>query len=66
MVNIYGPNQDKPIFFENVFKLMEKDGIRNWIIGGDWNLVVNQHLDPWNYKSLNNPNSTNIVKHRNI
>ena len=62
MVNIYGPNQDKPNMFENVFKLMERDGIRNWNIGGDWNLVMNQHLDTWNYKSSNNPNSTKIVK----
>ena len=32
MINIYGPNQDKPSFFNNIFKILEKREIRNWII----------------------------------
>ena len=28
---------------------------------GDWNLVLNQDLDTWNYNTSNNPNATKIV-----
>ena len=42
MVIIYGPNKDYPVFFDTLFNLIEKDGIRNWIITGDWNLVMDQ------------------------
>ena len=62
MINIYGPNKDCPVFFENLFKLIDKEGIKNWIITGDWNMVLDQNLDTWNYKSTNNPNSTLTVK----
>ena len=62
MVNIYGPNKDNPIFYKKIFNIISSEGITNWIIVGDWNLVLNQNLDTWNYKSVNNPNSTRVVK----
>ena len=62
MVNIYGPNKDNPIFYKKIFNIISNEGITNWIIVGDWNLVLNQNLDTWNYKSVNNPNSTRVVK----
>ena len=37
MINIYGPNKDSPLFYENLFTLIKKEGIKNWIITGDWN-----------------------------
>ena len=36
--------------------------IRNWIITGDWNLVMDQKIDTWNYIGSNTPNSTKTVK----
>ena len=62
MVNIYGPNKDTPLFFNDLFSMLSNEGITNWIMVGDWNLVLNQYLDTYNYKSINNPNSTNIIK----
>ena len=62
MINIYGPNKDTPEFFENLFNLIDKEDIKNWIITADWNLVLDQNLDTWNYKTYNNPNSTYKVK----
>ena len=62
MINIYGPNKDIPGFFDNLFNILDNENIKNWIITGDWNLVLNQNLDTWNYKTINNPNSTNKVK----
>ena len=62
MVNIYGPNKDNPEFFNSLFDILSKDGIRNWIITGDWNLVMDQKIDTWNYKCSNNPNSTKVIQ----
>ena len=61
MIIIYGPNKDNPTFFDKLFKLINNDGIKNWIITGDWNLVLDQGADTWNYNSINNPNATEIV-----
>ena len=42
IVNIYGPNDDRPDFYENVIEMIEATGITdNVIIGGDYNLVLN-------------------------
>ena len=46
LCNIYAPNNDQPSFFEKVFDILEGDfpeGER--IIGGDFNLVCDVHLD---------------------
>ena len=62
MVNIYGPNKDNPQFFDKLFNILNKEGITNWIITGDWKLVLNQGMDTYNYKTINIPNATNAVK----
>ena len=45
MLNIYGHNQDKPAFLKDIFNKLENSTIRNWVLCGDWNLVLNQELD---------------------
>ena len=45
MLNIYGQNQDKPYFLLEVFKKLENNMIKNWILCGDWNLVLDQTMD---------------------
>ena len=58
MINVYGHNQDNPLFFKDVFGKLEQDNIRNWVLCGDWNLVIDQQLDTFNYLNYNNPNSS--------
>ena len=54
LVNIYAPNEDSPLFFENLFQQLEKMNIKNLIITGDWNLVNEFQKDTLNYKKQNN------------
>ena len=62
LVNIYGPNEDKPQFYKNlkqkINELESFDGdTYNVVICGDWNLVIDPNIDTENYKSINNPNA---------
>ena len=57
MLNIYGHNQDKPALLRNILEKLEDKMIRNWILCGDWNFVLDQNMDTYNYIQNNNPNS---------
>lgn len=61
LVNLYGPNKDKPEFFENVFEKIAKIGNLSYIICGDFNLIQDEKLDCYNYKKINNPNARKLV-----
>ena len=61
LTTIYGPNNDIPTFFDNVENLLQNDSADYNLICGDFNLVLNQGLDTYNYKHLNNPNSRQKV-----
>ena len=66
LVNIYGPNEDKPQFYKNlkqkINELESSDGdTYNVVICGDWNLVIDPNIDTENYKSINNPNARSEV-----
>ena len=54
LVTIYGPNQDKPEFFEEI-KNQVKELEDPCIIAGDFNLVLNPELDYFDYLHINNP-----------
>lgn len=43
IVNVYGPNDDDPSFFHNLFSIIQ--GSSNIIIGGDFNTVLNPDKD---------------------
>ena len=45
LVNIYGPNkpQERPQFFENISHYINPQC--NTLLGGDFNMVLNEHLD---------------------
>ena len=63
LINIYGPNRDNPQFFEELEEKMlinENDFI---VIGGDWNLIQDSHLDCYNYININNPKARDQVLH---
>ncbi|MCG8033364.1 MAG: hypothetical protein JAZ03_14460 [Candidatus Thiodiazotropha taylori] len=55
LINIYGPNEDKPQFYNNIQQLISDIGNENVILCGDWNLVLDPSLDTDNYKQINNP-----------
>ena len=49
IINIYAPNLDEPIFFENMQKLVENNNQSYLMICGDFNLVLNPTMDTYNY-----------------
>ena len=61
MLNIYGHNHDNYEFLSQTLKLLEHNTIRNWILCGDWNLVLSQTQDTFNYLKTNNPQSTKVL-----
>lgn len=61
LVNIYGPNQDDPKFFEKVQEKINKLDNDSIIICGDWNLVLDPKIDTENYRNINNPKARQFV-----
>ena len=59
LVTLYGPNTDKPIFYEKVRKTLDNFGNDKIVICGDFNLVLDPDLDYDNYIHINNPNARN-------
>ena len=53
VVNIYAPNNDQPDFFSNIFNIVLKMNMDHLVIGGDYNLVLNEELDSHNRKTNN-------------
>ena len=70
LVNIYGPNKDEPKFYENVFNCIAEMENDTYIICGDFNLTLDQDMDCFNYKHINNPKArsfvTNSIKENNL
>ena len=61
---IYGPNEDDPDFFRNVLNRTEllQNGSDFTILGGDWNLVLDQSLDTFGYKAEHNKAAKIVLK----
>ena len=59
LISIYAPNVDKPLFFENLNRLIEENNQNYMLICGDFNLVLNPEIDTYNYININNPRSRN-------
>ena len=55
LINVYGPNEDQPDFYVDMFNIIENLDTKNLILVGDWNTVMNYELDTLNYKKNNNP-----------
>ena len=64
LVNVYGPSYgDKREFFDKIGKLIEEFGNSCIIIGGDWNVVLDETLDTHRYKIAGNrPRSREKIK----
>ena len=62
LINIYGPNTDVPEFYSKLLEQIEGAySFQYIIIGGDFNLVLDQDLDTMNYKKENNTKSRQQV-----
>ena len=61
IINIYAPNSDTPSFFQKVMDIIDKNVLDYFLICGDFNLVMDPNLDCHNYKSINNPQSRNLL-----
>ena len=61
LVNLYGPNEDKPHFFTELQQIVTDLGNDNIMFCGDWNLILNETLDTENYVDINNPRARNAV-----
>ena len=63
IVNVYGPNDDNPTFYDDLQNLIVHEGnLENIIVAGDFNLVLDFELDCYNYVRQNNVNASNKVK----
>lgn len=62
LVNIYGPNEDRPQFYSNIKQRIDELENKMAIICGDWNLIIDPELDCENYKHVNNPRARAVVK----
>ena len=59
IINVYAPNEDRPSFFQELFKITEQyDGYRIFL--GDFNIALNAAMDR-NTNAQTNPQSTNLV-----
>ena len=61
---VYGPNEDDPDFYRNVVITQTENLEQNsdfTILGGDWNLVMNQDLDTFGYRSEHNQNARKVL-----
>ena len=58
---IYGPNQDVPSFYQDLFDQLPNYDSKHILIGGDFNLVLDQEKDS-KYRQPSHPNCVNTIK----
>ena len=61
LITIYAPNQDNPVFFNEIRNLAESNNTDYTIICGDFNLVLDPISDSYNYSNINNPKARKRV-----
>ena len=54
LINIYGPNEDNPAFFENLFERIGAMNMMNHIVTGDFNTTLDPAIDNSNYIGIGN------------
>ena len=48
IINLYAPNEDSPEFFTKLFNEIEQRDVKNIIMTGDWNMVMDFNKDTLN------------------
>ena len=61
LINIYGPNRDRPTFFEQIQQDIRDFNTEYTIITGDFNLILDKEKDSKQYLNINNPRSREKV-----
>ena len=61
LVSIYGPNIDSPSFYSDIMSVVDDFRNENYIICGDFNLVLKPEIDYDNYLHVNNPNAREML-----
>lgn len=59
--NVYGPNEDRPEFFVNFFKVLESRHNDSLMLGGDFNTSINEDKDLYNNKGVNHVRKRVII-----
>ena len=54
LINVYGPNKDSPMFYQELSNKMSRYNNSSFILAGDFNLILNTDIDSYNYLHLNN------------
>lgn len=62
LVNIYGPNLDDPGFFRKIFNKLTDLSNTNLIVAGDYNLVMDVHLDRSSSRDCAPSNASTTLK----
>ena len=62
LVNIYGPNIDDDSFFVELHNLMIEHGEEPYIIGGDFNTILDPKFDKFPNLTQNHPKCVKVVK----
>lgn len=62
IVNIYGPNLDDPGFFRKIFNKLTDLSNTNLIVAGDYNLVMDVHLDRSSSRDCAPSNASTMLK----
>ena len=58
LINLFGPNKDTLLFFQNIIDIAETIGNENLIICEHFYTIQDEKLDYCNYKNTNNKNLT--------
>ena len=61
LINLYGSNNDDPIFIQNIADLIDRMNNDKYILCGYFNCILNTTLDSYNYKHINNPTTRDQV-----
>lgn len=62
LINIYGPNNDNPTFFDNIEKTFNNFDCESVIMGGDFNFVLDVSVDKKGGKNRTNYQAQGMVK----
>ena len=60
VINIYAPNNDDPVWFNNLFKKVQSISNNCEIWTGDWNAALSD-IDIYNYAKLRNPLASQAI-----
>ena len=61
LLTLYGPNIDSPSFFEEISKLLENVSADYNILCGDFNVALDNEIDMFNYRHVNNPRARQAI-----